>query len=235
MYRAGETQGTNLTLQLPNDLWWDYERGIRLQWTVSACNSVGMCTSSAPRPIQFQVSIHSFSNLYPTFQNSTCTNCHGMANQNSKYQQHVSEGRFPAGTNPANSHTCANCHTAARGFADGWKAPPANIDFTGKTFSETCSMIRHGATYTQKGMKHHLLTDALVTWAVRHIPGNPVANIALWILRVTNWLHKANQYEHSGGRPKPYPVLLRFFTHWGIIARKTGKGIPAKENRSQYE
>ena len=206
MFRSGTTPGTNLTLQLPNDLWWDHEQGTRFQWTVSACNSVGVCTASSPRPVQFKVSIHSFANLYPTFQSSQCTNCHGMANHNAKYQQHVSAGRFPAGTNPTTGTICANCHTAERGFADGWRAPSASLDFTGKTFGETCSMIRHGATYTQKGMKQHLLTDELVTWAVRHLPGNPVVNLALWVQRVTNWLSKANDYEYPSGRPEPYTV-----------------------------
>ncbi len=190
IYRV-ETCNTGATtsriLPIPLDYWTRYtESGYGFHWTVEACNRVERCATSAPRPIQIEVTNKkSFYWLYPVTQQPKCLNCHGMVNANAKYQQHVNEGRFPQGTDAANRIICAGCHSKATGFEDGWRAPE-HADFSRLSIPEACNnMARNGTLGKGRDALDHLLNDPLIMWAIQRIPG---ITFSEWESRVRAWV-----------------------------------------------
>lgn len=177
---------TSRILSIPLEYWDRYaESGYGFHWTVEACNRVEQCTTSASRPILIEVTNkNSFYWVYPVTQEPKCLTCHSMVNLNVKYQQHVTEGRFPQGTDATNRTVCAGCHSKATGFEDTWRAP-AGADFSRMSIPETCNhMARHGSL-GGSGVLAHLLGDDLINWAIQRIPG---ITFAEWEKRVRTWV-----------------------------------------------
>lgn len=157
-----------------------------LYWSVAACNSTYGCVYQPQgHTVRVPGLPGTFGALYPVFQNSKCTNCHGMASDNAKYQQHVAEGRFSAGTNPTYSeHICRRCHTEATGFVNSWRAPNRNEDFSGTSLWNSCIRGQDRGAFISGTGRDHLKKDQRIRWAVMHIPG---MTLAAWHGLVDAW------------------------------------------------
>lgn len=167
--------------------------GETLEWTVAACNSALGCTYQPARS-SFHVPIveGSWDSMYAVTQNVKCKNCHQMWSENETYQRHINLGRFTREQNPPgrfnDGHNgCHQCHTAAAGFADGWRFPSsdANLDVP-RTDVRLCRALKVDNEPFLSGNTGapHALQDPLIRWAVNHIAG---LGHSAWAQRFSRW------------------------------------------------
>lgn len=125
-----------------------------------------------------------FSELYPVLQSAKCINCHGMAKRNKNFDLHVARHRFPESTDPAaDLMSCQRCHTKEKGFANNWHAPPAEMDFSGKTVADTCNQLKTSG-FGMDPLRDHLKSDAIVLWALARLD----VKVKDWPEKVDAWI-----------------------------------------------
>lgn len=169
--------------------------GETLEWTVAACNASLGCTYQ-PARATFHVPIveGSWDSMYALTQNEKCKNCHQMFADNATYQRHIALERFtweenPTGRTPGGSKRCKDCHTAATGFANGWRFPSDVMTLDrARTDPNLCRVLKvnkqgHPPFEASTG-DAHLLEDPLIRWAVDHIPGFGYAGL---VQRFDKW------------------------------------------------
>lgn len=169
--------------------------GHTLEWTVAACNAALGC-SYQPVRSSFHVPVveGSWESMYAVTQNEKCKNCHQMSADNATYQRHIALERFTWEENPTweaggGLKRCHQCHTAATGFADGWRFPSFELSLdvprTDKNLCRALKVDHEGFVpmFPATGAPH-ALKDPLIRWAVDQIPGLGYAG---WAQRFDKW------------------------------------------------
>lgn len=148
-----------------------------------------------------------FAELAPTFRHPRCVNCHA-----------VSAGGFTPGEGLPGSHPevspamnaaqnpsdgCGSCHTdqltSFVGNIDpGWRSPPPDLDFDGRSNSQLCDMARQ--PISGHSPLEHMTEDRLILWAVGvgRVPGGvlptaPPNDIEAWRSLVELWVEGGMQ------------------------------------------
>jgi cytochrome c551/c552 len=141
------------------------------------------------------------------FQHARCLNCHHFNAADGMGSQPL-PGEAP--TSPKHRDLkdgdCHACHThAVTGVPPAfqqWKAPPIDMDWTGKSAQETCQLIKqaHQGEFTEPTrMAEHLKHDRLIAWALLRgrVPpaGSPQVRDRVpgdrgeWITQVDAWIN----------------------------------------------
>ena len=221
---------TGTTQMQPQQGFFSSLMGKSLQWRVAACNAELGCTPyTTARSFKVPILDGTFDAIYAVTQNEKCTNCHHMHNRNAVYQRHIALGRFPdnedtnvalepwvtlpktdgekfLGLQAKSKAVCGECHTAALGFADGWRAPH-DVDFNEPISAPFCQRLvapryNFGFEGEDESGFLHLRNDGLVSWAVSRIPG---LGVARWQQNIDAW--------RGAGAPCPPAWQGQFPTH----------------------
>lgn len=144
-----------------------------------------------------------------TFNERRCQSCHAAAATN--FQIGAIPG-LPA-THPAvdatmnnqstqNNQGCRSCHTDALlptlgNINPGWHAPPASMDFRGKSIGQLCQMAR--APGSPSAVFRHLMNDKLILWAVGdgRVPNGTTLSLAS-PSSIEEWRHAVVLWIEAG-------------------------------------
>jgi hypothetical protein len=145
--------------------------------------------------------------LFSKFLHARCLNCHHFNADDGMGSQPL-PGESPTSSRHRDlkDGNCHDCHThAVTGVPPAfqqWKAPPIDMDWTGKSAQETCQLIKQG-NQGEFGepprMAEHLKHDRLIAWALTRgrVPpaGNPQVKDRVpgdrreWIAQVEAWIN----------------------------------------------
>ncbi len=116
-----------------------------------------MVSPSRAAPVKFSEALHD------KFHHARCVECH-------QFNSRRSQGR--AYHTHRSRYLCEQCHKPElTNLSPGeWMAPPGEkMDYTGMSAKDTCAMAIRNAGSGDKAaiLKHHLLHDQRVLWAIR--------------------------------------------------------------------